>query len=64
MCGMLISADSATDLGATTVVAQALSPTQKTCLFTNGNKANVSVCLSPPHCRAAAAAPAASPLGR
>ena len=44
MCGMLISADSATDLGATTVVAQALSPTQKTCLFTNGNKANVSVC--------------------
>ena len=39
-----------TDLGATIVVAQALclsifnlSPTQKTCLFTYGNKANVSV---------------------
>ena len=39
-----------TYLGATIVVAQALclsifnlSPTQKTCLFTNGNKANVSV---------------------
>ena len=37
-------------LGATIVVAQALclsifnlSPMQKTCLFTNGNKANVSV---------------------
>ena len=42
--------DDPTDLGATIVVAQALclsifnlSPTQKTCLFTNGNKANVSV---------------------
>ena len=41
--------DDPTDLGATIVVAQALclsifnlSPTQKTCLFTNGNKANVS----------------------
>ena len=41
-----------TDLGATIVVAQALclsifnlSPMQKTCLFTNGNKANKSVCL-------------------
>ena len=44
--------DDPTDLGATIVVAQALclsifnlSPTQKTCLFTKGNKANVSVCL-------------------
>ena len=43
--------DDPTDLGATFVVAQALclsifnlSPMQKTCLFTNGNKANVSVC--------------------
>ena len=42
--------DDPTDLGATFVVAQALclsmfnlSPTQKTCLFTYGNKANVSV---------------------
>ena len=42
--------DDPTDLGATIVVAQALclsifnlSPTQKTCLFTNGNKANLSV---------------------
>ena len=41
--------DDPTDLGATIVVAQALclsifnlSPTQKTCLFTDGNKANVS----------------------
>ena len=40
-----------TYLGATIVVAQALclsifnlSPMQKTCLFTNGNKANVSIC--------------------
>ena len=41
--------DDPTYLGVTIVVAQALclsifnlSPTQKTCLFTNGNKANVS----------------------
>ena len=41
--------DDPTDLGATIVVAQALclsifnlSPTQKTCLFTDGNKANAS----------------------
>ena len=41
-----------TDLGATIVVAQALcltifnlSPTQKTCLFTDVNKASVCVCV-------------------
>ena len=47
--------DDPSDFGATIVVAQALclsifnlSPTQKTCLFTNGNKANVSVCCIMP----------------
>ena len=42
--------DDPTDLGLTIMVAQALclsifnlSPAQKTCLFTNGNKANLSV---------------------
>ena len=46
-----LEVDDPTDLGATIVVAQALclsilnlSPAQKTCPFTNGNKANVSVC--------------------
>ena len=44
--------DDPTYLGTTIMVAQALclsifnlSPTQKTCLFTNDNKADVSVCL-------------------
>ena len=48
--------DDPTDLGATIVVAQALclsifnlSPTQKTCLFTDGNKANVSGTGLEPH---------------
>ena len=50
ICPLVV--DDPPDLGATIVVAQALclsifnlSPTQKTCLSTNGNKANASVCI-------------------